>query len=401
MADLAGGNRQQHFHPPQRPAKRRDRDPGRDRAGTFHFRRADPRPKTGESGRFGFHGGDPAHRMRAVSTEITPETGAGGFILPNDRIDVILSRHDAKNPDHPNSADNVRSETVLTNIRVLAIDQAPKEKDGQNNVVGRTVTLELKPDQAETLARARQSGTLSLALRSIADANRVESTAKSLLTEAAAASVSFATAYPPLPRRHRSDERTFDMRSRRHYPTMRALMVRALSFTAVAALTLNPVLTPVMAADPQTTGSVKGSGQSRFLALGIGKSIVVDLPRDVKDVLVADPKIANAVIRSEQRALHHRLGRRSDQYRVLRWERPADRRLRHRRQTRSQRCAHRAAAVNAGRQYPDRRRRRQCAADRLGWPRQSRRNRLATSPPGSPAAPTRSSIRSWYAVRTR
>jgi pilus assembly protein CpaB len=57
---------------------------------------------------------------------------------------------------------------------VLAIDQAPKEKDGQNAVVGKTVTLELKPEQAETLARSRQSGTLSLALRSIADVNMVE-----------------------------------------------------------------------------------------------------------------------------------------------------------------------------------------------------------------------------------
>jgi pilus assembly protein CpaB len=114
--------------------------------------------------------------MRAVSTEITPETGAGGFILPNDRIDVILSKHD-KNADHTGAPDTVRSETVLTNIRVLAIDQAPKEKDGQTTVVGRTVTLELKPEQAETLARARQSGTLSLALRSIADINLVESNA--------------------------------------------------------------------------------------------------------------------------------------------------------------------------------------------------------------------------------
>ena len=112
--------------------------------------------------------------MRAVSTEITPETGAGGFILPNDRIDVILSKHE-KNPDRQGT-ETVQSETVLSNIRVLAIDQAPKEKDGQNSVVGRTVTLELKPEQAETLARVRQSGTLSLALRSIADVNLVENT---------------------------------------------------------------------------------------------------------------------------------------------------------------------------------------------------------------------------------
>jgi pilus assembly protein CpaB len=112
--------------------------------------------------------------MRAVSTEISPETGAGGFILPNDRIDVILSKRD-KNPDRSGAPDIVNSEIILGNVRVLAIDQTPKEKDGQNSVVGRTVTLELKPEQAETLARARQSGTLSLALRSIADANAVDS----------------------------------------------------------------------------------------------------------------------------------------------------------------------------------------------------------------------------------
>jgi pilus assembly protein CpaB len=107
--------------------------------------------------------------MRAVSTEISPETGAGGFILPNDRVDVLLSKRE-KNPDK-GAPDIVNAEIILSNVRVLAIDQAPKEKDGQNAVVGKTVTLELKPEQAETLARARQSGTLSLALRSIADLN--------------------------------------------------------------------------------------------------------------------------------------------------------------------------------------------------------------------------------------
>ena len=112
--------------------------------------------------------------MRAISTEISPETGAGGFILPNDRVDVILSKRE-KNPDRT-GGDIVNSEIILPNVRVLAIDQAPKEKEGQNAVLGKTVTLELKPEQAETLARARQGGTLSLALRSIADINMVENT---------------------------------------------------------------------------------------------------------------------------------------------------------------------------------------------------------------------------------
>jgi pilus assembly protein CpaB len=109
---------------------------------------------------------------RAISTEISPETGAGGFILPNDRVDVILSKRE-KNPDSK-GPDLSTSEIILTNVRVLAIDQAPKEKEGTSSMVGKTATLELKPEQAETLARARQSGVLTLALRSIVDVNAVE-----------------------------------------------------------------------------------------------------------------------------------------------------------------------------------------------------------------------------------
>jgi pilus assembly protein CpaC len=94
------------------------------------------------------------------------------------------------------------------------------------------------------------------------------------------------------------------MKCRGNQLPMRTLMVRALSFSAVAALTLNPALTPVVASDYRAVAPVAADGQmnARFLALGIGKSVVIDLPRDIKDVLVADPKIANAVVRSAQRA---------------------------------------------------------------------------------------------------
>ena len=91
------------------------------------------------------------------------------------------------------------------------------------------------------------------------------------------------------------------MKCRGNQPAMRTILVRALSFAAVTALTLNPALTPVVAAEATPVVAV-GSTKVRFLALGIGKSVVIDLPRDAKDVLVADPKIANAVIRSPQRA---------------------------------------------------------------------------------------------------
>ncbi|MDE2375940.1 Flp pilus assembly protein CpaB [Bradyrhizobium sp.] len=115
--------------------------------------------------------------MRAISTELSPESGAGGFILPNDRVDVILTRREKNNGvGSEGRAELISSEIILSNIRVLAIDQMPKEKEGQNSVIGRTATLELKPEQAETLARARQSGTLALALRSIVDANAADNT---------------------------------------------------------------------------------------------------------------------------------------------------------------------------------------------------------------------------------
>ena len=85
---------------------------------------------------------------------------------------------------------------------------------------------------------------------------------------------------------------------------MRTLLIRALSFSAAAGMALNPALVPAVASDYRPIAPVAMDGQlnARFLSLGIGKSLVIDLPRDIKDVLVADPKIANAVVRSAQRA---------------------------------------------------------------------------------------------------
>src|SRR5258705_8402017 len=85
---------------------------------------------------------------------------------------------------------------------------------------------------------------------------------------------------------------------------MRTVAARTLLLSAVAALTLGPLL-PVFAAEPEkdpVTTSALGPVKMRFLSLCIGKSVIVDLPRDVKDVLVTDPKIANAVVRSSQRS---------------------------------------------------------------------------------------------------
>jgi pilus assembly protein CpaB len=110
--------------------------------------------------------------MRAYSTEISPESGVAGFILPNDRVDVLLTpKHEREDDNRPKrELEYYAAETLLTDVRVLAIDQLVQEKDGQRVVIGRTATLELLPHQAEILASARQTGVVTLTLRSIVDA---------------------------------------------------------------------------------------------------------------------------------------------------------------------------------------------------------------------------------------
>src|SRR5262249_44651192 len=112
--------------------------------------------------------------MRAVAMTVSPESAAAGFILPNDRVDVILTKRD-REAEKAAGTEVFASETILSDIRVLAIDQQLEEKNGQKVVVGKTATLELSPGQVEAMALARQTGTLSLALRSITDAGKGKS----------------------------------------------------------------------------------------------------------------------------------------------------------------------------------------------------------------------------------
>lgn len=102
--------------------------------------------------------------MRAVSITITADSGAGGFILPNDRIDLILSQKLSGNPPQ------VRTHTILSDVRVLAVDQTFKQDKDTKTVIGKTATLEMTPDQAELVARAQSQGTLSLSLRPLSEA---------------------------------------------------------------------------------------------------------------------------------------------------------------------------------------------------------------------------------------
>lgn len=105
--------------------------------------------------------------MRAVSTKIKEETAVGRLILPNDHVDVILIRRSRSK----SGTDEYMSDTLFTNVRVLALGQQIETKEGKKAAEGsaNTATLELTPRQAEMLLLATSMGDISLTLRSIAD----------------------------------------------------------------------------------------------------------------------------------------------------------------------------------------------------------------------------------------
>jgi pilus assembly protein CpaB len=109
-------------------------------------------------------------RAVAISIDTQGSSTAGGFILINDRVDVIHTFHD-EDAARKGVANSFVSETVLTNIRVLAIGQNMQAKNGEHTLTGVNATLELTPPQAETVILAQRTGQLSLALRGMTDKN--------------------------------------------------------------------------------------------------------------------------------------------------------------------------------------------------------------------------------------
>jgi len=103
---------------------------------------------------------------RAIAVRVTAESTAGGFILPNDHVDVI---HTAARSGSSGKQGEVVSRAILSNIRVLAVDQTVSEGADGTSVIGKTATLEADPQQIATIAAAEASGTVSLALRPLAD----------------------------------------------------------------------------------------------------------------------------------------------------------------------------------------------------------------------------------------
>jgi len=113
-------------------------------------------------------------RAMAITIDNSGANSAGGFILPNDRVDIIRTYRDEAAASASGRNDAYATETVLTNVKVLAIAQNIQEENGKKTLIGNTATLELDPRQVETVTLAQRTGTLSLVLRSLADQNKTE-----------------------------------------------------------------------------------------------------------------------------------------------------------------------------------------------------------------------------------
>ncbi len=118
--------------------------------------------------------------MRAVAVPISDVTGAGGFILPGDFVDLLLTRQISIEELNPKTGEIDRTithnqtETVMETVRILAIDQRLSEDDNATTAIGNTATIELKPDQVELITLTRQiakqeRGFLTLSLRSFSE----------------------------------------------------------------------------------------------------------------------------------------------------------------------------------------------------------------------------------------
>lgn len=104
-----------------------------------------------------------AKNMRAVTVRVDDVIGVAGFLLPGNRVDVVAARKENR---------RAITDTILRNIEVLAVDQTASANDNEPVIV-RAVTLEVTPEQAETLVKGREEGSIQLTLRNPLDEEEV------------------------------------------------------------------------------------------------------------------------------------------------------------------------------------------------------------------------------------
>ena len=274
-------------------------------------RRADPAREADQGRRRGFMSAILPAGMRAVAISIDTRgaNSAGGFILPNDRVDVIRTFRDDES-SRAGGVDVHVSETILPNIRVLAIGQNIQERNGEKVVTGETATLELTPGQAEIDHRwRRRSASSRWPCAASRTPTRPGRAALAKRAETALTVVRYGVS-----KQSRSVKRPFSARraarwdrpAAHGYDRIGLLVARLCAGASCAgvrwrqrsARDVGPNGRPLRR---RSSRSARRAAIARRIDLSIGRSLIVDLPRDAKEVFVANPKVANAVVRSTRK----------------------------------------------------------------------------------------------------
>ena len=269
--------------------------------------------------------------MRAVAVRVSAQNTAGGFILPGDRVDVVQTVAQQTSADAP--AENV-SRTILTNIKVLAIDQTVDEEEGEAVVVGKTATLEL--DAGAGRARHRRARR--------PEPSRWRCAAWPTPTRSSARSEERQSGTVRIFRGGRSQSRP-----RR---SEIAPMPRSNQMTALGRIRAIFADAAAGADRLRRRSTARGAQSPAYMKLTAGDMLArparsisastsrwsIDLPRAAGDVLVSNPQIADAVLRTSTAALPDRRAARPGQRLPVRQRRRADRQLRHLCRGRSQRA---------------------------------------------------------------
>ncbi len=243
--------------------------------------------------------------MRAMAIPVTVETGAGGFILPGDRVDVIsshkLDQAAGAPPGGGNADGGTVAQVILANLRVLAIDQQTEPAKNAKSIVGSTATLEVPAESVDILARAKSLGDMSLVLRSYADLGA-----------------------PSVGHRAGGGAGRAHLQGRPHRPGGHPMTAAVRSLTCFAAVLAALGASTAAPAQMSLAGGPRAGGYSpapdsasppgvlrvtlstagpttRTLALGKGKSAQVELPVDARDITVTNPAVADVILRTPRR----------------------------------------------------------------------------------------------------
>ena len=247
--------------------------------------------------------------MRAISTRIKEETGVGRLILPNDHVDVILT---AAADAAASGGDEFVADTLFRNVRVLAIGQLIEAKDGKKLAEGNTATLELTPRQAEQLAQANSMGEISLSLRSIADIDNKDQPASA--PDKRGNSIRVLRYGSEVSERMASTESecTTNQGRQEGWQTMRMTLRRMAGALLLAAVAVSAAAARGDLAGRRrmrtscSTRCCKIPARGNFplakrVSIGLGKSMLVQFPFELKDVLVSSPDKVDAVVQASNR----------------------------------------------------------------------------------------------------